>query len=65
MNDSLELASSIRQAIKALTFEIVELQRPRRGLSPAEQDSISQRLRARHQAKFELTEYLNRNDLSI
>ena len=65
MSNALELASAIRHAIKALTFEIVELQRPRRGLSPAEQDSIKQRLQARHQAKFELTEYLNSNDLSI
>lgn len=65
MDDKLQLVSAIRHAIKALTFEIVELQRPRRGLSPAELDSIRDRLQARHQAKFELTEYLNSNDLSL
>ena len=65
MSNGLELVSAIRHAIKALNFEIVELQRPRRGLSPGELDSIRDRLQARHQAKFELTEFLNSNDLSI
>jgi len=65
MSNALELVSAIRHAIKALNFEIAELQRPRRGLSPGELASIKDRLQARHQAKFELTEFLNSNDLSI
>lgn len=65
MENPLELVSAIRHAIKALTFEIAELKRPRRGLSPAELDSINDRLQARNKAKFELTEYLNSNDLYL
>jgi len=65
MNEALNLASAIRQSIKALNFEIAELKRPRRGLAPYEYDAIQDDLNARIKAKFELLDYLTANNLSV
>ena len=64
MTTALDLASSIRQALKSLEFEIADLKRNRRGLTPFELDSIQQDLNARAKARWELTEFLKANNLT-
>lgn len=65
MTTALDLASSLRQALKALEFEIADLKRNRRGLTPHELETIQQELNARAKARWELTEFLKANNLTI
>jgi len=65
MTTALELANPLRQALKALEFEIADLKRNRRGLAPFELDHIQQELNLRTKARWELTEYLKTNGLTV
>lgn len=65
MTTALDLAAPIRQDLKALEFEIADLKRNRRGLTPFELDNIQKDLNERAKARWELTEYLKANNLTI
>lgn len=63
--DNLDLATPIRNALKALDFEIKELRRNRRGLTPFEYTNIQSDLSDRMKAKQTLLEFMRINNFTI
>jgi len=63
--DNLELVSSLRNALKALDFEIKDLRRNRRGLAPFEYTNIQEDLNDRLKAKQKLVEWFKINNFTI
>lgn len=63
--NNLDLATPIRQALKALDFEIKDLRRNRRGLTPFEYNNIQGDLSDRMKAKQELLEFMRINNFTI
>lgn len=62
---NLDLAAPIRQALKALDFEIKDLRRNRRGLTPFEYTNIQSDLSDRLKAKTALLEFMRINNFTI
>jgi hypothetical protein len=63
--NALDLATPIRNALKSLDFEIKDLKRNRRGLTPFEYTNIQGDLSDRLKAKRELLEFMKINNFTI